>query len=307
MSILHDITHLLLPRRCPVCQRRLEYTEQSLCAVCASCLPRLWLPGIDDNDMLRHLWTRVPVEHAFSLVAYRHNSPFHQLLMRIKYQSDTALAYRLGWWAGSEAVRAGLDEYADVLVPVPLTARRLRERGYNQARLLADGMGRAMGVPVMELLVRQQQGTSQTHLSGEGRAQNTTRIYHARLPEALRGGQGGAGGRRDDHGIHPGPMCRGHPRGRPLCPREPAHPGLCGGVREVPDGSREARPDGRKVFCSALRWPVQRASSGIAARCDGACTALHLSSRFSSPTPACRCLFPHHSPAQALPYAWTCM
>ena len=166
MSILHDITHLLLPRRCPVCQRRLEYTEQSLCAVCASCLPRLWLPGIDDNDMLRHLWTRVPVEHAFSLVAYR-----------------------LGWWAGSEAVRAGLDEYADVLVPVPLTARRLRERGYNQARLLADGMGRAMGVPVMELLVRQQQGTSQTHLSGEGRAQNTTRIYHARLPEALRGGR----------------------------------------------------------------------------------------------------------------------
>ena len=96
MSILHDITHLLLPRRCPVCQRRLEYTERSLCAVCASCLPRLWLPGIDDNDMLRHLWTRVPVEHAFSLVAYRHNSPFHQLLMRIKYQSDTALAYRLG-------------------------------------------------------------------------------------------------------------------------------------------------------------------------------------------------------------------
>lgn len=189
MSILHDITHLLLPRRCPVCRRRLEYTEQSLCAVCASCLPRLWLPGIDDNDMLRHLWTRVPVEHAFSLVAYRHNSPFHQLLMRIKYQSDTALAYRLGWWAGSEAVRAGLDEYADVLVPVPLTARRLRERGYNQARLLADGMGRAMGVPVMELLVRQQQGTSQTHLSGEGRAQNTTRIYHARLPEALRGGR----------------------------------------------------------------------------------------------------------------------
>ena len=166
MSILHDITHLLLPRRCLVCQRRLEYTEQSLCAVCASCLPRLWLPGIDDNDMLRHLWTRVPVEHAFSLVAYR-----------------------LGWWAGSEAVRAGLDDYADVLVPVPLTARRLRERGYNQARLLADGMGRAMGVPVMELLVRQQQGTSQTHLSGEGRAQNTTRIYHARLPEALRGGR----------------------------------------------------------------------------------------------------------------------
>lgn len=147
MSILHDITRLLLPRRCPVCQRRLEYTERSLCAVCASCLPRLWLPGIDDNDMLRHLWTRVPVEHAFSLVAYRHNSPFHQLLMRIKYQSDTALAYRLGWWAGSEAVRAGLDEYADVLVPVPLTARRLRERGYNQARLLADGMGRAMGGP----------------------------------------------------------------------------------------------------------------------------------------------------------------
>lgn len=187
MSLLSDITSLLLPRRCPVCRRRLEHTEQSLCAVCAMAFPRLPLVSIDDNMMLRVHWAHLPIEHAFALMAYRHDSPYHLLLMRIKYEGDTSLALRLGQWVGEEAQKMGMAEHIDVLVPVPLTARRMRERGYNQARLLADGIASVMNVPVEDMLVRLHQGTSQTHLSAQERGQNASGIYKAHVPQPFRG------------------------------------------------------------------------------------------------------------------------
>lgn len=187
MSFLSDISSLLLPRRCPVCRRRMERSERSLCAVCAVAFPRLPLDSVDDNVMLRVQWARLPVEHAFTLMAYRHDSPFHQLLMRIKFEGDTSLAERLGQWAGEEAQLAGMGEHVDVLVPVPLTAQRMRERGYNQARLLANGIASVMNVPVEEMLVRLRQGVSQTHLSAQERDQNAKGIYEAHVPHSFRG------------------------------------------------------------------------------------------------------------------------
>ena len=64
--------------------------------------PRLPLDSIDDNVMLRVHWAHLPIEHAFALMAYRHDSPYHLLLMRIKYEGDTSLALRLGQWVGEE-------------------------------------------------------------------------------------------------------------------------------------------------------------------------------------------------------------
>lgn len=187
MNILSDMAHLLLPRYCPVCGRRLEHTERILCPVCASAMPRLRVGSVADNAMLRPLWTRVPLEHAFALIAYRHYSPFHHLLMRIKYEGDVALAASLGRWVGEEAVRAGMCDHTDVLVPVPLARERQRQRGYNQARLLADGMAQAMRLPVAEMLVRRRQGETQTHLSALQRGTNASGAYHASVPPAWRG------------------------------------------------------------------------------------------------------------------------
>jgi len=49
----------------------------------------------------------------------------------------------------------------DALVPVPLFHRRLRERGFNQARELADGLARARHIPVRDCLRRTRETPSQ--------------------------------------------------------------------------------------------------------------------------------------------------
>jgi ComF family protein len=62
---------------------------------------------------------------------------------------------------------------ADAIVPVPLHRRRLRERGYNQAALLAGRLGQATGVPVLYgALSRRRYTVSQTQLAADQRRRN---------------------------------------------------------------------------------------------------------------------------------------
>jgi ComF family protein len=76
-------------------------------------------------------------------------------IMLLKYQEVTPLA---AWFAG--LVRETFDRYseicqADVVVPVPAHAARLRERGYNHAELIAKPLARSLGLPCRSyLLVR---------------------------------------------------------------------------------------------------------------------------------------------------------
>jgi ComF family protein len=68
---------------------------------------------------------------------------------------------------------------ADVIVPVPLHTRRLRERGYNQAALLARELGKGVGLPVLEDAVARVRYTSpQVDLNAEERKENVQGAFH---------------------------------------------------------------------------------------------------------------------------------
>ncbi len=90
---------------------------------------------------------------------------------RLKYRGQTALAVPLGkemaaYWLGDPLP-------VDVIVPVPLHASRLRERGHNQASLLAREMARAARMHVDEhILVRTRATVSQVGLNASERKDN---------------------------------------------------------------------------------------------------------------------------------------
>jgi ComF family protein len=74
----------------------------------------------------------------------------------------------------------------DYLVPIPLHRRKLRERGYNQAELIASGMSEVTGIPVRTDLVRRKKFTqTQTMLSLEERKKNMDDAFEE-VPVAIR-------------------------------------------------------------------------------------------------------------------------
>lgn len=81
----------------------------------------------------------------------------------------------------AEAMEAALGPppVLDALVPVPLHAARLRERGFNQSRLLADALGRRLDVPVEEALARERATISQVGLDRGARRANVAGAFRA--------------------------------------------------------------------------------------------------------------------------------
>ena len=187
MSLIRDLRELLLPRICPVCGKLLMSGEDVLCAFCAIGLPRYRVQRIDDNILLRMIWDRADVRRATTFLTYNHHSPYHNLIINLKFHGKSDLAIRLGRWAALEAMRQGFWQGADALVPVPLTRWRRWRRGYNQAEMLARGMSEVTGLPVLNLLKRTKNRKPQSRLKGEARLKNAEGIYRATVPDEWRG------------------------------------------------------------------------------------------------------------------------
>lgn len=106
-----------------------------------------------------------------------HDSVMREAVHRLKYEGESARAQ----WAGP--LLAGVVRSAgwqvDVIVPVPLHARRLRKRGYNQADVLARETARVLGVPASSRLMRVRDTRSQVGLDPGERRENVRQAFQA--------------------------------------------------------------------------------------------------------------------------------
>ena len=79
-----------------------------------------------------------------------------------------------------------IAEY-DFILPVPIHKKRLRERGFNQAMLLANGIAKVEGVPILaNTLIRNRHTIAQSSLDREARQQNLIGAFEIQNPDIIR-------------------------------------------------------------------------------------------------------------------------
>ena len=84
----------------------------------------------------------------------------------------------LGWLIGKELMPRGFFQDVDFIVPVPLAKQRVRQRGYNQSEMLAQGVALATGLKVEDKLIRRIVNTeTQTHKDRWERADNVNSAF----------------------------------------------------------------------------------------------------------------------------------
>ncbi len=106
-----------------------------------------------------------------------------QAILALKFRGQRRLAHPLADLLAAYYTREGL--HADLLLPVRLHRARRRQRGYDQAELLARALGRRLGLPVRtELIVRQRATAPQTTLSREQRRANVAGAFALTSPAA---------------------------------------------------------------------------------------------------------------------------
>jgi ComF family protein len=113
--------------------------------------------------------------------------PLREAVLQYKYRPCRALGRPLGKWM-AENIRIAED--IDIVIPVPLHVKRLKQRGFNQALLLAHQVSDVFRIPIScDNLLRVRYTRPQVELSGEERIKNVVGAFGLKEPEALKGKQ----------------------------------------------------------------------------------------------------------------------
>ncbi|MCC6528007.1 MAG: ComF family protein [Polyangiaceae bacterium] len=167
LSLLRDA---LSPPRCAACGE----PAPASAPFCAGCLATVEPPGAADGGL--------------PIVGYgAYGGALRQAVQNLKYHDRPELGAPLGALV-AEVARGSLQGRVELVVPVPLHPRRLAERGYNQAALLARPVARALGAALGALVLERSRDTAaQARLAGRDRLANVAGAFHARRPERLAG------------------------------------------------------------------------------------------------------------------------
>lgn len=185
-KVLEFIVNLLFPRRCPVCDKplapqeelihlqckaKLPYVSGPVCYKCGKPVNHSEIQYCTDCSRRRHLFVQ-----GKSLLVY--NQIMEKSIAKYKYNgrreygvyySKQLLAVYGDWLTSLKA---------DVIIPVPLHWKKQRDRGYNQAAVIAKYIGQSIHLPVDTKYLRRKTRTKpQKQLTPQQRYANLKQAF----------------------------------------------------------------------------------------------------------------------------------
>lgn len=156
---------ILFPQRCLLCGKLVDACD-IFCSDCAA--------GLPEEPCLRKL--RISGGRLLPTAApLAYQGGYRKTLHRYKFQGMKGLALQLGWLMSGAARK--LSGSFDSIVYVPLSKKGLRARGYDQSRLLAQRLGKALGLPVVHALEKTRNTAAQHDLDRKSRLENIRGAY----------------------------------------------------------------------------------------------------------------------------------
>jgi ComF family protein len=196
---LASFLELFLPRQCAGCQKIWLHSDQGFwCEPCLDELPRIESPicprcgrpypkspSSPDHLCGDCLLSRFLFDSARS--ATHHAGVVRKRIHQLKFGGQLHWVPPLADLL-VDLCRREASPVVDMITPVPLHVKRLRQRGFNQAGLLASVVGSRLGLPVhFDCLVRKCWTEPQTRLNREQRLQNVKDAFHVRTPGTVKG------------------------------------------------------------------------------------------------------------------------
>lgn len=187
VTLLHDLSDFLLPRRCLICHQRLNQKEHTICAVCHVELPLTDHHQAEHSPLERRFWGQIPVVRAASML-HHDGEKARRLIHLLKYHQHPEVATHLAALYARQLKDSGFFLGIDCIIPLPLHWRRQLQRGYNQSHYIARGIAREVHLPIYRNVIRRVvNNPSQTTLSGKDRIDNVQDIFRLIHPQKIQG------------------------------------------------------------------------------------------------------------------------
>jgi ComF family protein len=175
-SFFNALLSFIYPPLCLSCQRLLEHGGEHVCPDCWNSIRAATSGSPLFVETSEKLVASGVVDDLVSLYVFEKEGAFQVVVHNLKYAGVQELGLELGRRLGWRFVQNGIC--ADAIIPVPLHRRKLRERGYNQAELIARGISEISNIPVRCDVIRRKKYTkTQTVLTLEQRRENMEQAF----------------------------------------------------------------------------------------------------------------------------------
>ena len=169
------IFNLLFPPKCTLCGKVLEKHETDFCASCWVDSPEC--SGVHKNFSFLDSWVAV----------WYYKGYIRDSLLRYKFRHARHYAPVYGRMLAMRLQREYPDGF-DVLTWVPISALRRFKRGYDQVELLAEAVGKELGMEPVPTLRKIRNNRPQSGIDGQAkRRANVLGVYRAICPQDVRG------------------------------------------------------------------------------------------------------------------------
>ena len=168
---------------CAACQEKAPRIEPPFCATCSEPFPG----AITESFSCANCAHRV-LHFTSAVAVYRSRGVVRKIIHDFKYGRQVHLRHPVAEWLVETLDDPRLHgRRFDVLIPVPLHPARKRERGFNQAELLAEALSARSKFPTSNALERIRYTTTQTAFDRSERMENLHNAFRLRKKADVRG------------------------------------------------------------------------------------------------------------------------
>ena len=187
MKSINGLFDFFIPRYCPSCKKKLELEENCICDECLSSIERA------DRSRLNLEYQRKFASTGFisgftSLFVFEKDKALQLFIHSIKYNKRFLNAKYLGKLIGENLKEQIQNWSVDYILPVPLHSLRKADRGFNQSKYIALGIGNKLGIKVKSNLLKRTRYTeTQTNLTLKEREENISMAFQAKQKRLIGG------------------------------------------------------------------------------------------------------------------------
>ena len=179
--------NLFFPQRCPMCGQVVA-DGTIICHNCIRTLPRTEQVIMRGNSTEMLFDDIKNFRQGAAFLFFDKDSPVQNALHQMKYSrfANPQIGYVLAKEAAYDFLQSEFFEGIDIILPVPLHPKRLRERGFNQSEWIARALSEATKIPMeTDILIRQKDNEHQARLIRTDRNKNVKGIFAIHYPEYL--------------------------------------------------------------------------------------------------------------------------
>ena len=187
-SYINSFSHLLYPHNCEGCGTDILNDDGYLCAKCYYDLPKTGFIDIADNPVEKSFYGRLTIEQAAAGYYFIKDGLLQHLIGQVKYKRHRDLGIYLGKLIGHQLNKSNRFTDVELLLPIPLNARKEAKRGYNQATVICEGIAQVWQKPIVaDAVVRTVFTQSQTNKTRVDRWQNMEGVFAIANAHELQG------------------------------------------------------------------------------------------------------------------------